>query len=216
MTHLQRLQVAALEASLGKDWTQYSSDPVPSQRSSGPPVGLQDLMVMHESGTLYGVPAKTLRAVLVRFQHLVYKQFESENRDRTSPLPGKASARLWMRVVSNVARRLPGSDSQKLRSAMASVSTPLCLPNDKYGPNSDGLLNQWRFVTKLSAVEGFWNLHRRCPRVAPRARDPEEASIAETLVYWRAKDKEGTLDKVPIHSSHPATSCTLSRVFARA
>lgn len=157
---------------------------------------LKDLLFMREAGILHSVPPETLRAVLGRFQQLVYKDIKRMTKNTASGLHARHFNILWLRSIDIVARNLPANESRRLRAAMEAVRTPLCLPGHKIGPHPDGLLSQWAFVMKLSAVETFWNLHRRCPKPGSRPRDPEEGLLGETLMRWRAENKKGTLHEV--------------------
>jgi hypothetical protein len=93
--------------------------------------------------------------------------------------------------MGNHAGKLPEIEAQKLRNAMDGISPPHWSPRQQ-----PGLLREWAFVMQLSAVEAFWNIHRRRPHIAPHAAEPEEWALEEAISLWRRKERRGALSAV--------------------
>lgn len=217
------MQVAALESALGKEWSRHTAESAARsaaqsahQAVSGASTStLKDLLVVRDVGILHGVPAETQRAVLLKFQLASNKHFQRIENKSAYVFAPKVSARKWLQCIHRVAIKLPESDGQKLWKAMARMSPPMCAPHHRPGPNPSGLIAQWAFVMKLSAVEGFWSIHRRCPEArGSQAVEPGEALLGQALMCWRSKAKAGTLDKVRCNAQ-PRFSVELLHAWRR-
>lgn len=208
------MQVATLEKSLGKSWRNYivqpaahsTSQPLDSADSDGMQSTLKALLVLRDVGISRGVSVETQRAVLERFRRLVYN-FNVRNLPPSdfwvecSPTSLGSAAwtarrrtTQWVQAVDHVAKKLPESDGKILLLALISMPPPQLVFRQQ-----PGLMRQWRFVLKLSEVEAFWNVHRRCPQVKPQAVQPGEAGLGQTLGYWRSRVESGKLHKVQHH-----------------
>lgn len=160
------------------------------------PSALKELQIMRDAGTLHNVPADTQKEILHRYRRAVYNRYCREHKtpayaNAAQRKEGLGSSEEWQSAMNSVAAKLPNDERERLEKAMQGILPP------PYTPRlSPGLVSQWNFVTKLSAVESFWNIYGRSPAADTTAEQPGEQSLALGLRFWRRAAETGRLEKV--------------------